>query len=212
MAHPDRIAVLVADDHPVVLRGLQALIEEAGDMEAVATATDGDGAVSQALAARPRVAVLDVRMPGIDGLEATRRIRRERPETQVIVLSAVEDPGTAVEAFRAGALGFLPKDSVGDSLVTAIREAAAGRAVMSSQIVTGLVAALREAPEASPLSSREREILSLIAEGRTNEQISRTLRTSVSTVKAQLSALFEKLGARDRASALATCFRRGWMS
>jgi DNA-binding NarL/FixJ family response regulator len=208
-----RITVVVADDHPVVLRGLEALIAESSDLTVAGAARDGEEAVAMCLALSPHVAVLDVRMPGLDGLAATRRIRDESPITQVVVLSAAIDPSTAVEAFRAGAIGFLPKETVAGSLVTAIREAAAGRAVISPEVASGLVRALREPPApANPLAPRELAILAQVASGSTNEQIARSLGTSVSTVKAQLSALFEKVGATDRASALAVCFRRGWIT
>lgn len=212
MSEEEHITVVVSDDHPVVLRGLQALIEEEGDMTVVGTARDGEEAVATVLAHRPKVAVMDIRMPNCDGLEATRRILAAYPEARIIILSAVEEPEPPLEAFRVGAIGFLPKVSIAQFLVDAIRQAAAGKAVMTPDVVTSLVHALRGGPEASPLSSREHEILLLIAQGKTNDQIARLLDTSVSTVKAQLSALFEKLGATDRASALAVCFRRGWLT
>jgi DNA-binding NarL/FixJ family response regulator len=206
------ITVLLADDHPVVLHGLQSLLSRRPELKVVATATDGPEAVAAVLSTRPTVAVLDLRMPGCDGLEATKRILAEFPEARIIILSGAEEPSMAVDAFRAGAIGFLPKASFAKFLVEGIQLAAEGKAVVTAELVTRLVQTLRDQPAQSPLNEREQEIVPLIAEGMTNEQIARQLGLSVSSVKAQLTSLFDKLGATDRASALAVCFRRGWLT
>jgi DNA-binding NarL/FixJ family response regulator len=208
---PQPITVAIADDHPVVLRGLEALIEEQADMTVVATARDGLEAVTRVLATRPQVVVMDIRMPRCNGVEATRRILAEHPEARVIVLSGEKTP-SVVEALQAGALGFLSKDAIGASLVEGIRAAADDRPIVSPTVLTGLIEALRQPQYANPLTGREKEIMQLVAAGNTNEQIGRALSVSISTVKALLAALFEKLGARDRASALAVCLRRGWIA
>jgi DNA-binding NarL/FixJ family response regulator len=179
----EQIRVVLADDHPLILEGIRALIQGAPGMAVVGEATNGEDAVTTILTERPDVAVLDVRMPGIDGVEATRRIVRDHPETRVIVLSAQADAETAVQALRAGAIGFLPKEAFGPTLLEGIRAA-----------------------------EEERALLELVADGCTNVQIARAMSVSVSTVKAHLSALFKRLGARDRASAVAVCFRKGWLS
>jgi DNA-binding NarL/FixJ family response regulator len=210
MSTTTTISVAIADDHPVVLQGLESLIEGEPGMTVVATARDGEEAVRRVLATRPDVVVLDIRMPGVDGAEATRRILAELPEARIIVLSGDEGP-SVLDALRAGACGYLSKTTIVDSLVSGIRDAVAGRPVVGAEILDGLLDALRSAHEADPLNPRERRLMELVATGRTNEQIARELITSISTVKAQLASLYERLGATDRASALAVCFRRGWL-
>jgi DNA-binding NarL/FixJ family response regulator len=205
------ISVAIADDHPVFLDGLEALIQAEAGMAVVATARNGEEAVRRVLALRPDVVIMDMRMPECDGVEATRRIIANEPGTRIIVLSGDRQP-PVLEALKAGALGFMSKEFVAEALVEGIRDAAEGRPIVSRDYLTDLLAALRETPQTSPLTPRERAILELVALGRTNEQIGRTLTLSLSTVKAQLAALFEKLDASDRASALAVCFRRGWLT
>jgi DNA-binding NarL/FixJ family response regulator len=207
------ISVAIADDHPIVLQGLEALIDGQADMEVVATARDGDEAVRRVLATRPDVVVLDARMPNGDGAEATRRILADHPEARIIVLSG-EDGETVLDALRAGACGYLSKATIVDSLVDGIRDAMHGRPVVGGEILDGLLDALRDGP-AQPaqggLRPKERRLMELVAAGRTNDQIAKELIVSVSTVKAQLAGVYERLGASDRASALAICFRNGWV-
>jgi DNA-binding NarL/FixJ family response regulator len=208
----DEIRVVLADDHPLVLEGIRALIQSAPGIRVVGEATNGDDAVSIVLAEHPDVAILDVRMPGLDGVEATRRIVRDHPSTRVIVLSAQSDAEVAVRALRAGAVGFLPKDAFGSTLLDGIRSAASGEVALTPDIVSSVVRELRTPASASDLSGADRRLLGLVADGCTNTQIAREMSVSVSTVKAHLSALFKRLGARDRASAVAICFRKGWLS
>jgi DNA-binding NarL/FixJ family response regulator len=205
------ISVAIADDHPVVLHGLESLIEGEPDMTVVATARDGEEAVRRVLATRPVVVVMDARMPGCDGVEATERILAGYPDARIIVLSGDDGP-PVVQALKAGAFGFLSKMSITEGLIESIRDAAAGRPVVSSAFLRSVLDELRQTEQASPLNSRERQILELVADGRTNEQIGRAIGLSLSTVKAELAALFDKLGASDRAAALAVCFRRGWLT
>jgi DNA-binding NarL/FixJ family response regulator len=212
MERVDGIRVVLADDHPLILEGIRALIRDAPGIEVVGEATNGDDAVSIVLAEHPDVAILDVRMPGIDGVEATRRIVRDQPATRVIVLSAQADAEVAVQALRAGAVGFLPKDAFGTTLLDGIRSAASGEVALTPDIVSSVVRELHAPPPANELSEADRRLLHLVANGSTNTQIAREMSVSVSTVKAHLSALFRKLGARDRASAIAICFRKGWLS
>jgi DNA-binding NarL/FixJ family response regulator len=208
----DEIRVFLADDHPLILEGIRALIENAPGMEVVGEATNGDDAVVAVLAARPDVAVIDVRMPGIDGVEATRRIVRDHPETRVIVLSAQADADIAVQALRAGAIGFLPKAAFGTTLLDGIRSAASGEVALTPDMMSSVVRELHAPAAPNGLTEADHRLLELVAEGCTNTQIARTMSVSVSTVKAHLSALFKRLGARDRASAIAICFRKGWLS
>jgi DNA-binding NarL/FixJ family response regulator len=130
----------------------------------------------------------------------------------VIVLSAQADAETAVQALRAGAVGFLPKEAFGSTLIDGIRSAASGEVALTPDMVSSLVRELHAPAAAKALTAADRRLLELVADGCTNTQIARAMSVSVSTVKAHLSALFKKLGARDRASALAICFRKGWLS
>ena len=207
-----QIRVVVADDHPVVLLGLRSIIEDSDTLALAGSARDGEEAVDLVASIRPDVVVLDVRMPRCDGLEAARRILAIRPETRIVLLSAWSDLELGREALEAGALGFVPKEAVAAHLVQTIELVMEGRAVMPPDMVRFLARDPKEQPATTPLSPREREIVTLLAEGKTNEQIASALGNSVSTVKGQLSALFDKVGAVDRASALASCFRKGWIS
>jgi DNA-binding NarL/FixJ family response regulator len=211
MRELETISVAIVDDHPVVLRGLEALIEAEPDMTVVATAHDGEEAVRRVIATRPDIVVMDIRMPTCDGVEATERILAAHPEIRVILLSGDLGP-SVVTALKAGACGYLSKDTADRDLVSGIREAAEGRPVIDSSVLGHVLNALRTTQEPSPLTPRDRAILACVAQGKTNEQIAQELGYSVSTVKARLAALYEKIGASDRASALAVCFRSGWLS
>jgi DNA-binding NarL/FixJ family response regulator len=210
VVNPGTITVAIVDDHPVVLQGLEAMIDAEPDMAVVATAHDGLEAIRRILATRPDIVVMDVRMPGCDGVEAARQILAEHPAARIILLSGEQDP-SVVAALRAGAYGFLSKTSIAQGLVTGIRDAANGRPVIAPALIGGVLDALRATQCPSPLTPREREILEAVASGGTNEQIAHELEVSVSTVKSELAAINEKSGASDRASALAVCFRRGWI-
>jgi len=205
------ITVAIADDHPVVLHGLEALIDAEPDMRVVARAHDGEEAVRRVLATRPAVVVMDVRMPECDGVEATERILAGHPGARIIVLSGEEGP-PVVQALKAGAFGFLSKTSLTDGLVTSIREAMRGTPDLSPSYLGRVLQEVRTPTEPCPLGTRELRIMELVAEGETNEQIGRSLGLSLSTVKATLAELFEAIGAIDRASALAICLRRGWLA
>jgi DNA-binding NarL/FixJ family response regulator len=203
------IGVVIADDHLMVLDGLCELIDGTPDLRVVATATDGESAVRVALAHRPRVVVLDVRMPRCDGLEATRRILEVHPEIRVLLLSGAADPSLAVEAFRAGAAGFAPKSAYGSQLLEGIRAVARGETYAPPEILPMIAATLREA---RPVDETDKHILRLVADGATNEHIAHELGTSLGSIKARLASLFDELGARDRASLVAAGFRRGILS
>ena len=208
----EEIRVVLADDHPLILEGIRALIANEPGIQIVAEATNGEDAVEAIRTERPDVAVLDVRMPGIDGVEVTRRVARDHPETRVIVLSAQADAETAVAALRAGAIGFLPKEAFGETLLDGIRSAASGEVTLTPDMMSSVVRELHGPPASSGLSEDDRKLLEFVADGCTNTQIARAMSVSVSTVKAHLSALFKRLGARDRASAIAICFRKGWLT
>jgi DNA-binding NarL/FixJ family response regulator len=209
MAGHRPLRVLVAGGDPRILQALEELLSEAEGVDVVAAVTDGAEALRLAAEHDPAVVVVDAELPGSDGVDVARTIRREPARAQVVVLSGSESGQAAIEAFRAGALGFVPKESVGKDLVDAVRMAARSEAMLTPAVASHLVRSMHATAVERELTEREIEVMRLVAEGRTNDQIARAVGTSVSTVKAQLSALFLKLAARDRASAVAACFRSG---
>ena len=211
MPDPTKISVAIVDDHPVVLRGLEQLIDAEPDMAVVATARDGEEAIRRVIATQPDVVVMDIRMPRLDGVEATEQILAVHPNIRVILLSG-ELGASVVSALKAGASGYLAKDAPDRDLVDGIRAAADGRPVIAASALRHVLDALKRSDEPSPLTPRDRAMLECVAQGNTNEQIARELGHSISTVKAHLAALYAKVGASDRASALAICFRRGWIT
>jgi DNA-binding NarL/FixJ family response regulator len=199
-----RIRVLLADDHTIVRDGVCALLEDEPDMEVVGAAKDGREAVQLACALEPDVVLMDVVMPGLNGLEATRQLRRERPQIQILVLTMHEDEEYVRQMLAAGAAGYVLKDAAARDLLGAIRAVDRGEAVLSPA-VTRLVledylrwADLNCSPEESCLTPREREVLQLIAEGHTNRQIAEILCLSIKTVQSHRANLMHKLGLHDR--------------
>jgi DNA-binding NarL/FixJ family response regulator len=210
----DSIRALIVDDHPVTREGLRtalALSEDA--VVVVGEASSGEEAVQRALELEPDVVFMDVRMPGMDGIEATRRIRQATPATKVILITIDESRGAISEAIQAGVSGYLLKDASPDSLVDAARNAMEGNAVIHPQLTKTFIDEVRmndsDAPRATPLSKREREILQKVADGTTTRQVAAELGISPHTVKTHLERIFEKLGANDRAQAVAIAIRTG---
>jgi DNA-binding NarL/FixJ family response regulator len=202
------IRVLLADDHPVVRRGLAALLDTLDGIEVVAQAGTGDDAVREVGLSRPDVVVMDLRMPGVDGVEATRRIVKGYPKTGVLVLTMFDEDALVADALRAGARGYLLKRAEQAEIERAIRAVAVGDAIFSSEVagrVLGAIAADREAPALAPLaplSPREREVLDIVATGATNSAIAHRLGLSPKTVGNHISAIFLKLGVATRAEAV----------
>ena len=209
------IRVLLADDHPVVRSGLAALLQTLPEFEVVAEAADGEAAVREAQLTRPDVVLMDVRMPGIDGVEATRRLRESVPDTAVLVLTMYDDDATVFTAMRAGARGYLLKGAEQDDIGDAIRAVVRGQAIFGPGIASRLLdlfaaAAAPVAEEAFPeLTPREREILELLAGGRRTAEIARTLHLSPKTVSNNLTAIFAKLEVADRTAAVIRARERG---
>lgn len=211
------IRVVVADDQSVVRAALVALVSTDPDIEVVGSAANGQEAVALAVRYRPDVVLMDVRMPVMDGIEATRRIRGEVPDAAVLVLTTYDLDEYVFNAIRAGASGYLLKDGDGDDLVDAIRRSAAGDAVMDPGALRRLLLefARGPAPDAAAaaqvelLSSREREVLALIAQGATNEDIAARLYISRPTVKTHVGAVLTKLDVRDRTQAAVVAHRAG---
>lgn len=205
---PTRIRVLLADDHPVVRMGLRGMLEADPGIVVVGEAGSGDEAVARARETSPDVILMDLRMPGGDGVGATRRILADHPGGKVIVLTTYETDQDIVRAVEAGAAGYLLKDTSRADLLAAISAALRGETVLSPSVATRLVTRLR-APAPESLSRRETEVLALVAKGRTNAEIGRELFISETTVKTHLIRVFGKLGVSDRTAAVTTALERG---
>ncbi|KAB8194638.1 response regulator [Nonomuraea phyllanthi] len=202
------ITVLLVDDHPVVRMGLRGMLEADPRITVAGEAGSGDEAVARARQLAPDVVLMDLRMPGGDGVSATARILAERPESRVIVLTTYENDQDIVRAVEAGAAGYLLKDTSVADLVSAVAAAHRGETVLSPSVATRLVGRMR-APAAETLSRRETEVLALVARGLTNAEIGRRLFISEATVKTHLLRIFGKLGVSDRTAAVTTALDRG---
>ena len=196
------IRVLLVDDHPVVRQGLRALLSTHEGIEVVGEADDGEAAVAAADRLSPDVVLMDVVMPGLDGVEALRRIGERRPQTRVVMLTSYADERRAMEAVDAGASGFLLKDASPRDVAAAIRAAHRGEAVLHPAVAAKLLAERRRPPAAhADLTARELDVLRLIARGLQNKQIAAQLHVSEKTVKTHVSAILRKLGVTDRTQA-----------
>jgi DNA-binding NarL/FixJ family response regulator len=199
------IRVLIADDHLFYREGLRGMLSALPEIQLVGEAATGDEAIERALALQPDVVLMDLKMPGATGIEATRRILRENPHVGVLVLTMFDDD-SVFAAMRAGARGYLLKDARLDDVVRAVDAVGRGEAIFSPTIAQRLLryfATDRPAAVTFPeLTEREREILALIAHGRTNEQIAEQLVVSIKTVRNHVSTIFSKLQVADRAQAV----------
>ncbi len=222
MTAPLPIRVVLADDQRVVREGLMLMLDLIDGVEVVGAGADGGAAVELVRSEQPDVLLVDLRMPGIDGIDATRQVRALSTPPAVVVLTTVDDQPSIVAAMRAGAIGYLTKDADAETIGEAIRAAAAGRSLMDGAVQASLVAALSAptapgatgptvtdpSPESlSGLTSRELEVLALVAEGKSNREIARQLVVSEATVKTHVNHLLAKVGVRDRAAAVAYAYR-----
>jgi DNA-binding NarL/FixJ family response regulator len=204
------IRVLVADDHAVVRQGLRTFLGLQDDMEVVGEAADGAEAVEAVERLQPDVVLMDMVMPGVDGLEAIRRVLAARPETRVVVLTSYADEEKVVPAVRAGAAGYLLKDVQPSDLAAAIRTVAAGGALLAPAVTARVLQEVQAGGAPDPgLTAREREVLSLLARGLTNRQIAAELVLSEKTVKTHVSNILGKLGLPDRTQAALYAVRLG---
>ena len=223
MSNP-RIRVLAADDQRVVREGLAMLLGLLPDVEVVGTAADGEEALTLAGELRPDVILMDLRMPRVDGVEATRRLRASHPEIKVVVLTTYADDRSVIDALRAGALGYLTKDAGADEIRQALQRVASGQASLDPAVQMHLVEAIAttataattdvtSAPAASQLpdglTPREVEVLGLIGAGLSNTEIAAQLFVSEATVKSHVNHMLPKIGARDRAQAVGYAYRHG---
>jgi DNA-binding NarL/FixJ family response regulator len=207
------IRLLLVDDHPVVRDGLRGMFDTIDDIDVVGEAADGVEAVERALADRPDVIVMDLRMPRSSGVEAIRTLRERGVPARVLVLTTFDADADVLDAVAAGATGYLLKDAPGDELVRAVRSAHRGEAVLSPAVASRLMSRAATPELAAPsLSPRELTVLKLVAAGSTNREAAKTLFISETTVKTHLLHLFEKLGVRDRAAAVDTAHRLGLLS
>ena len=201
------IRLLIVDDHPAFRRGLELMLSDVDDIEVVAQAASGEEAVELAVQATPDVVLMDLRMPGLDGIESTRRLKRLHSSLSVVVLTMFEDDASVFAAMRAGARGYVLKGADQDEIERAVRAAAAGEAIFGPAIADRVLlhfAQGGEHPRATfpSLTQREREVLSLIANGKGNAAIAHELGINLKTVRNHVSNVFTKLHVSDRASAI----------
>jgi DNA-binding NarL/FixJ family response regulator len=206
------IRVLIVDDHSVVREGLRMFLARDPDLEVVGEATNGAEAIEQARHLQPNVVVMDLLMPVLDGIAATRAIRSKLPETEVLVLTSVLERASVIEAIRVGAVGYLLKDTQAGELRTAIKAAAAGRAQLSPQASTYLLDTVRVPEHISTLTSREMDVLYLLAKGHSNREIAQTLHLVEETVKFHVRHILAKLGVQSRTQAVLVAVRLGMVS
>jgi NarL family two-component system response regulator LiaR len=208
------ITILIADDHPVVREGLARMIELEDDMEIVGQASDGQEAIDKARVLSPRVVLMDVRMAGMGGVEATQLLRTACPESDVIVLSNYDEDRVVFDALRAGAKSYLLKDVSADRLTEAIRIVARGEAALNPAMMDRVMNEFRSLQEHSELPTdrltpRESEVLQGLVDGLSNQELSAALVISEKTVKSHLTSIYRKLDVRDRSQAIVMAVRDG---
>jgi DNA-binding NarL/FixJ family response regulator len=202
--------ILIADDHGIVRSGLKLLLDRQSDMEVVAEAEDGVEALDKVLAERPEVVILDVAMPRMTGLQATHEIKKQAPDTQVLILSMHDDQHYLFEALRAGAAGYVLKQAADHDLVDAVRAASRGEPFLTPAAQQTLIRDFVERGEQpSQLTPREQEVVKLIAEAHTNKEIAEILHLSEKTVESHRANVLQKLGMRDRVELVRYAIRHG---
>ncbi len=203
--------ILIVDDHPVTRQGLRSALGSSKEVEVVGEASSGDEAVEAVKELQPHVVFMDVRMPGMSGIEATKEIREAAPDTKVILFTVEESRAAIADAIRAGVSGYLLKDVSAGELIQAAKLALEGKAVIHPTLTRAFIEEVQyveQRPE-TPLSRRESQILQKVAYGATTKEVAHDLQISPHTVKTHLERIFEKLGANDRAQAVAIALRKG---
>jgi NarL family two-component system response regulator LiaR len=203
------IRILIVDDHSVVRQGLRMFLALDPELEVVGEAGDGAAAVRMTRQLKPDVVLMDLLMPEMDGIAATAAIRHELPDTEVLALTSVLEDGSVVGAVRAGAIGYLLKDTQADELCRAIRAAAAGQVQLSPQAAARLMREMRSPESPEPLTEREKEILRLLARGKANKEVAQALQIGEKTVKTHVSNILAKLGVQSRTQAALYAVRIG---
>jgi len=206
-----RVTVLVADDHPLYREGVVRALSASGQVEIVGEAEDGRAALEQIQEHRPDVALLDYKLPELDGVAVTNAVVRDQLPTRVLLVSAFTDSGVVYQALETGAAGFVSKEARREQIVDAVLACARGENVVPPDVASGLVSEirLRKHDERPALTQREQEILKLIAAGKSLPEIAKELYLGLTTVKTHVQHLYEKLGVSDRAAAVASAMRRG---
>lgn len=202
------VRLIVADDHPVVREGLRAVLDAEPGVEVVGEAADGREVLDLVASHQPDLVLMDLQMPEMDGVAATRRIRRHHDGVNVLILTTYDTDADISRAVEAGATGYLLKDASREDLVEAIRVAARGESVLSPRVASRVLGRMR-APAEEALSTREVEVLLEVADGLSNKEIGRTLHISEATVKTHLLHIFAKLGVEDRTAAVTVALERG---
>jgi DNA-binding NarL/FixJ family response regulator len=203
------ISLLIADDHPVVRNGLRGIFTGDPEFEVLGEASSGVEAVALAVARRPQVVLMDLRMPGGDGVTAIRELRDRLPEVRVLVLTTYGDDADVLAAIDAGATGYLLRDAPREELLRGVRAAARGESVPSPTVAATVLGRVRAPQPETPLSPRGHEVLRLVAAGRNNREAAAELFISEATVKTHLLHVYAKLGVNDRAAAVAAGYERG---
>ena len=206
MANPIRL--IIADDHPVVREGLRAVLDSEPDVEVVGEAADGSQVLELVDSLVPDLVLMDLQMPDLDGVAATRRIRRDHDGVEVLILTTYDTDADITRAVAAGATGYLLKDASRAELMQAIRLAAQGESVLSPKVASRVLGRMR-APAEEALSTREVEVLLEVADGMSNKEVGRVLHISEATVKTHLLHIFAKLGVDDRTAAVTAALERG---
>ena len=204
----DSIRILITDDHPVVREGLAGMLAGQSDFEVVGMAVDGDTAVRLHRTLTPDVTLMDLQMPGLEGVGAIEAIKAQQPSANILVLTTYDSDADILRAIEAGATGYLLKDTPREELFRAIRAAAKGDTVLAPTIAARIITRMR-APAEENLSAREIEVLQLVARGNSNKEVGKALHISTATVKTHLIHIYTKLGVDDRTAAVTTALEKG---
>jgi len=207
----ERVRIIIADDHPVFREGLVRAVSSCPELELVGEAVDGRAALEAIKEHEPDVALVDQKLPGLDGIGVATAVQRDELQTRVLILSAYDDPALVYRAIEAGACGYLTKDARRTEITDAVLRGARGETVIAPTLAAGLAGEIRKRSTATGplLTERERQVLVRLCDGRSAPEIARELFLGVTTVKTHLGNLYEKLGVSDRAAAVAEAMRRG---